>query len=206
MLVTIATVPTATLKIIPDAIKEFRARGHAARIRISDLSANEVLKAVEAGEVDFGINIIGENDPALDFQTLCDDAFILVMHPDDPQAAFQEIAWQDIDQSRFVAVWRGSGNRILIESGLARAKQKIDWAYEVRHLSTALALAEAGIGITALPQSAIADKSHAGVVTRPLINPVISRKMGTIRRADHELSAEAKIFIGIVHESSSSAI
>ena len=82
MTVTIATVPTATLKIIPDAVSAFRAQGHGERIRINDLSANDALEAVLRGEADFGINIIGTSEPELEFQVLADDEFVLVLHRD----------------------------------------------------------------------------------------------------------------------------
>ena len=199
MTVTIATVPTATLKIIPDAVTAFRAQGHRDRIRINDLSANDALETVLRGEADFGINIIGASEPDLEFRALRNDEFMLVLHRDDPLASSEAIAWRDVDESRFVAVWKGSGNRMLIDSGLARAKHKLDWAYEVRHLSTALALVEAGVGITALPNSVLAERRHSQVVSRPLIDPVISRAMGTVRRIDSELSPIASVFFSILH-------
>jgi DNA-binding transcriptional LysR family regulator len=203
MTVTIATVPTATLKIIPDAVTAFRAQGHNERIRINDLSANDALETVLRGEADFGINIIGTSEPELEFQALGDDEFVLVLHRDDPLAAEEAIAWRDVDESRFVAVWKGSGNRMLIDRGLARAKHHLDWAYEVRHLSTALALVEAGVGITALPRSALAERNQSQVISRPLTDPVISRAMGTVRRTDTELSPVANAFFAILHETCS---
>lgn len=200
MTVTIATVPTATLKIIPDAVTAFRAQGHSERIRINDLSANDALETVLRGEADFGINIIGTSEPELEFQTLRDDEFVLVLHRDDPLAAAETIAWRDVDESRFVAVWKGSGNRMLIDRGLARAKRRLGWAYEVRHLSTALALVEAGVGITALPRSALAEQHQSQVISRPLTDPVISRAMGTVRRTDTALSPVANALFAILHE------
>ena len=199
MTVTIATVPTATLKIIPDAVSAFRAQGHGERIRINDLSANDALEAVLCGEADFGINIIGTSEPELEFQILADDEFVLVLHRDDPLAAAEAISWSDVDENRFVAVWKGSGNRMLIDRGLARAKRRLGWAYEVRHLSTALALVEAGVGITALPRSALAERHQSHVVSRPLTDPVISRAMGTVRRTDVALAPAADAFFSILH-------
>lgn len=203
MTVTIATVPSATLKIIPDAVTAFRAQGHRERIRINDLSANDALETVLRGEADFGINIIGTSEPELEFQMLGNDEFVLVLHRDDPLASAKAIAWRDIDESRFVAVWKGSGNRMLIDRGLARSKRRLGWAYEVRHLSTALALVEAGVGITALPRSALAERHQSQVVSRPLTDPVISRAMGTIRRTDAELTPAATAFFAILHETCS---
>lgn len=192
--VTIATVPTATLNIIPAAIAAFRAQGHHGRVRISDLSANEVLDAVIAGEADFGVNFIGGQEPGLEFLALKEDHFVLAMHRDDVLSRKSRVRWAEIDESRFVAVWKGSGNRMLIDVALSRAKQSLDWAYEVRHLSTALGLVEAGVGVTALPTSAVPEKNHPFIVSRPLIDPVVSRSVGVVRRAGAPLSAIAQTF------------
>ncbi|HAT35062.1 MAG TPA: LysR family transcriptional regulator, partial [Rhodospirillaceae bacterium] len=200
MPITFATVPTATLKIVPDAISEFRARGQSERIRISDLSTNEVLTTVEEGEVEFGITIIGANSPDLDFKDLRTDEFVLVLRADDPIAEKSELAWNDIDSERFIAVWQGSGNRMLIDSSLARTKQSMDWAFEVRHLSSALALVEAGVGVTVLPESALAGADNSKIVTRPLVDPVVSRTMGTITRSGEKLKPATALFVEILHE------
>ena len=58
-IVTVAAVPTAIHNILPCVIRLFEQRGHSARIRISDLSANDVTEAVSQGDADFGISFIG---------------------------------------------------------------------------------------------------------------------------------------------------
>lgn len=190
--VTVASIPTATHSILPRAIAAFRAADHKGRIRISDLSASEVLDAVGTGDVDFGIDFIGAQDPNFDFRPLAEDRFALAMRQDDPLAGKTAIKWTDVDPTRFIAVWKGSGNRMLIDNALARARITLDWAYEARHLSTALALVEAGVGVSALPLSAIPDSAQSMIVARPLIEPEIVRTIGVVRRADATLSPTAE--------------
>jgi DNA-binding transcriptional LysR family regulator len=190
--VTVASIPTATHSLLPRAIADFRGAGHRGRIRISDLSANEVLDAISNGEVDFGINFIGSQDPTFEFRPLTEDRFALAMRRDDPLSEKTSIRWTEIDPTRFIAVWKGSGNRMLIDNALARSRITLDWAYEARHLSTALALVEAGVGVTALPASAIPDTAQSMVVSRPLVDPDIVRTIGAVRRANATLSPTAE--------------
>ena len=196
--VTVAAVPTATLNILPTAIRDFEAAGHKARIRVHDLSANDVLEAVAQGEADFGINFMGAQEPGLTFQMLMDDEFVLALNRDDPLAKRRRIKWSDIDEDRFIAVWKGSGNRMLIDNALARARQTLSWTYEVRHLSTALALVEAGVGVTALPASAIPAKDHPIITSRPLVEPKVSRTVGVVRRTGGTLPAMAERFFDVM--------
>jgi DNA-binding transcriptional LysR family regulator len=197
-MVTVAAIPTATHHLLPEAMTRFRQSGFQGRIRILDLSADAVLNAVAAGEADFGINFIGGQEPGLDFHVLADDPFVLAMPVGDPLASQETIQWTDIDPTRFIAVWKGSGNRMLIDAALARSRISLAWAYEVRHLSTALSLVEAGLGVTALPASAMPGADHPLVTARPLTNPDITRAVGTVRRTQARLSATAEAFYEMV--------
>lgn len=194
--VTVAAVPTATRSLLPAAIRKFRAEGFAGRIRVADLSAGDVLSVVADGEADFGVNFIGAQEPGLDFLALADDPFVLAMRRDDPMAGAKTVRWRDIDPQRYIAVWKGSGNRLLIDAALAQARIQLAWAYETRHLSTALDLVEAGLGVAALPASAMPDDAHPLLTARPLTSPDISRAIGLIKRANARLSAAAEGLYG----------
>ena len=56
--VTIAAVPTATYYFLPRVIEDFNTQYPRIRIRILDLSANDVLQAVQRGQAEFGINLL----------------------------------------------------------------------------------------------------------------------------------------------------
>lgn len=195
-IITVAAVPTATRSLLPGAIARFRATGFKGRVRIDDLSANAVLDAVASGAADFGVNFIGVQEPGLDFRALMDDPFVLALPADDPLAARDAVRWADIDQAQFIAVWKGSGNRMLIDAALARARIPLGWAYEARHLSTALGLVEAGLGMTALPASAMPAHDLPGVAVRPLIQPEVTRAIGLVRRVGARLGDPAEALYG----------
>lgn len=199
-IVSVAAVPTATRSLLPDAIQAFRRAGYNARVRIADLSANDVLDAVTAGEADFGINFVGTQEPGLDFRILRDDPFVLAMPANDPLKEIASVRWRDIDPNRFIAVWKGSGNRMLIDAALAKERLSLAWAYEVRHLSTALDLVEAGLGVTALPQSTLPGHGHPLIAARPLTNPVVARGVGVLRRTGARLSEAAEALYAALTE------
>ena len=73
-----------------------------------------------------------------------------------------------------------------------RTTRKLDWFYEVRHLSTSLGLVEAGLGVSALPCLAMPHSGNSTVVSVPLVEPVIRRTLGMIRVKNRPLSAAAE--------------
>ena len=190
-LVTVAAIPTAMPWILPRAIRAFRHAGHDARIRLLDGDANQVAEQVLAGEADFGVSFIPAEEPGLTFEPLLDDRFVLAMRRDDRLARREAIAWTEVDGARLVVPAKGTGNRMLIDEALARARLSLRWAYEVGRSTTLLSLVESGVGVATLPESAIPIGPDAPVVARALIDPAVSRAVGTLRRASYVLPPAA---------------
>ena len=194
-LVTMACVPTAAFYFLPKVIKAFNEDFPHIRFRIRDLTANEGLQAVARGEVEFGINLMGNSDPELSFEPLIDDPFVLAMRRDHPLSRFAEIQWPQLQGHHLVVVDRSSGNRTLLDSALARSGLQLNWFYEVTHLNTSLGLVEAGLGISVLPELATPRDEHPFLVTRPIVDPVVTRTIGVVRRKSAILSPAADRFI-----------
>ncbi len=96
-LITMACVPTAAFYFLPTVIKTFSEQYPHIRLRIRDLTANEGLQAVARGEVEFGINLMGNSDPDLSFEPLIDDPFVLAMRKDHPLAKYDTIHWNQLE-------------------------------------------------------------------------------------------------------------
>ncbi len=193
--VTIACLPTAAFYFLPSVIARFQQDHPQVRFRILDLPATEGLQAVERGEVEFGINFMGASVPDLAFDALVEDPFVLACRRDHPLARKRKVSWSDLAPHRLITVHRTSGNRTLLDGALARENLRLNWFYEVTHLSTSLGLVEAGVGISVLPQMATPRGEHATLVTRPLANPVVSRTIGVVRRRGAQLSPVAEEFL-----------
>lgn len=197
-IVTIASVPSAMQFFLPSVIERFSESLPRIRVRLLDLSANDVMTAVQEGEADFGINFLPSEQPGMDFLPLRRDPFHLAMRRDHALAERREVRWDDLSEAKNIAVWKGSGNRLQIDLELARAGKTLNWFYEVRHLTTSLGLVEAGLGVAALPLSALPGPDHPILVSRPLIDPSIARTIGTIRRAGARLSTSATVFYDLL--------
>ncbi len=181
--ITVAIVPTVVTRLLSPAIHAFRAAGFAARIRLLDTSANEVAEAVAAGEADFGLCSIPMLEPSTEFEPLFDDPIALALSQDHPMAGRGTVNWDELTDLPLILPARGTGNRLLIDEALARARLPLVWTYEIGRSSTALDLVISGLGVALLPQSLLRSATVSGVVSCGLGMPEIIRPIGLLSRA-----------------------
>jgi DNA-binding transcriptional LysR family regulator len=197
-LVSIAAVPTVVFYFLPRTITGFSARYPRVRVRILDVSANEGLEGVTRGEVDFGINFIGASHPEIDFTPLARDPFVLACRHDHALASCSHVSWEDLAAHRVITVGRSSGNRALIDNALAERGLRLNWSYEVTHLSGSLGLVEAGLGVAVLPRLATPAAGHPIIRTVPLVEPEVTRTIGIVQRHGAVLSPLAAQFLAML--------
>jgi DNA-binding transcriptional LysR family regulator len=194
--VTLACVPTAALQVLPPVIRDYSQQFPDNRIRILDLHANEVLQAVVGGEAEFGLTLSGAEPAGVDVEPLFDDPFVVACHRDHPLAKRKSVRWADLGAHRVITVGRLSGNRALLDFGLPATLPQQRWTYEVQHsFWTGLGLVEAGIGVIAVPTLALSGRNSPQLVSRPLVEPKLSRTLAVIRRRGVTLSPAAQAFL-----------
>ena len=97
--------------------------------------------------------------------------------------------WPSYD---YISVGRTSGNRLLLDQALAGVAGRPQAIYEAQHVTTTLGLVEAGLGVAAVPSMAMPAPDHPLLVSVPLVDPVVTRKVGLIRRRGRSLSPAAQ--------------
>jgi DNA-binding transcriptional LysR family regulator len=190
--VTVACVPSAGFYFLPQVIKRYHAEFPNIRVKIVDASANEVLAAVARGESDFGLNFIGSAEADLEFQVILEEPFVLACRRDHPLATRRSVPWSELRPYDFMTVGKSSGNRLLMDLALAGVANRPVAIYEAQHVVTLLGLVEAGLGVAAVPRLAMPGEDHPTLVSVPLKDPVITRRMGLIRRRGRSLSPAAQ--------------
>lgn len=180
--VTVAIMPTVVQRLLPKAIQSFRDKGHKARIRFLDMTANEVAEAVGQGDADFGICSVPVEDRSSEFEPLFDDPMVLVLPCGHHLENTDPILWSDLAREPLILSARGTGNRLLIDDAMARARLDHFWTYEVQRSATMLELVSGRSGIGILPRSAVTDAYTNRIALRPLPAPGIIRPVGLLTR------------------------
>ena len=190
--VTIACVPSTVHYYLSDVIRRYHAVAPKVRIKVLDAGANEVLAAVSRGEADFGIDFLGSQEGDLDFEPLVEERFVAACRRDHALARSRRVTWAQLAEHDYISVGRASGNRVLLDQALAGLPRRPQAIYETQHVNTALGLVEAGLGVAAIPSMAMPGRDHPLLVSVPLVDPVVTRKVGLIRRRGRSLSPAAR--------------
>ena len=198
--VTVACVPSAASYFLPGVIKRYHLAYPNIRVRIFDAGANEVLAAVARGEADFGLNFIGSQEADLEFEVILEEPFVAACRRDHPLARRKSVAWNELRAYDFMTVGKSSGNRLLMDLALAGVPDRPAWIYEAQHVMTLLGLVEAGLGVAALPRLAMPGKDHPILASVPLTDPVVTRRVGLIRRRNRSLSPAAQELYSLTAE------
>ncbi|MGU7772974.1 LysR substrate-binding domain-containing protein [Burkholderia sp. MR1-5-21] len=196
--VTIACVPSVAYYFLPNVIARFRARYPKIRIKLIDASANEVLDAVVSGEADFGVSFMGSQEPGVEFRTLLQERFVAACRRDHPLAAKKRVTWSELYEYDYVSVDKTSGNRLLLDQALAGIAPRTPSVCETRHVTTMLGLVEAGLGVAAVPSMAMPLPTHPILTSVPLVDPVVTRRVGIVRRRARALTPAAQEFLNAV--------
>ncbi|GAA6121221.1 LysR family transcriptional regulator [Acidovorax sp. FG27] len=189
--VTVACIPSVAGNLLPQVLKAFATAQPEVQVHVLDENARQVLDAVLRGEADFGVSFTGSQESALRFDALTRERYVLALPPGHAWAGRREVAWSELAGERLVSVSHHSGNRLVLDQVMAELpEQPVAW-YECNHVSGALALVEAGLGMAAIPQLAL-EPSHPRVRSVPLTQPEVWRTLGLLQRRDRVLSPMAQ--------------
>lgn len=190
--ITIACVPSAVYYFLPEVLRSYHEIFPKIRIKVHDASANEVLSVVANGEADFGVNFVGSDESNIEFKTIFEERFVVACKKDHPLSKKKKLTWSELAGHDFISVSKSSGNRMLIDLALAGKSQSPNIIYEAQHVTTSLGLVEAGMGIAVVPSLAMPNKDHPVLASIPLFDPVVSRKIGLIKKRGRSLIPAAE--------------
>ncbi|KRM87504.1 LysR family transcriptional regulator [Lacticaseibacillus thailandensis] len=155
--ITLGVNPSLAQVILPQLLPEFHRRFPQVQIHLFEQPAVAMAQAVLAGDIDMHIGIGRTYDEALEHQRLFTDSAALIMPsrllpPDFDANATPGIATLIHDQD-FIAETDDSGFQHLVTSFLAQNEATPNIILRTPNLTTAVQLANAGLGATIVPAS-----------------------------------------------------
>jgi DNA-binding transcriptional LysR family regulator len=168
--------------------------------------ARRSLGAVISGEADFGVSFMGSQESEIEFKMLLQERFVAACRRDHPLARKKRVTWNELYEHEYVSVDKTSGNRLLLDQALSAVAPRAPSVCETRHVTTMLGLVEAGLGVAAVPSMAMPGHEHPILTSVPLVEPVVNRRVGIVKRRGRALTPAAEEFHRMIIEAKRSGM
>lgn len=187
-----ACVPTVAGTTLPRLLTDFARRYPGISVRVRELTHPDLVEAVRRREVDFGIGPQPEKEGDLQYQPIFVDGYVALLPASEASANNGEITLHELVKLPLLTLgtsqFQQHLQRVLTEEGLM-----LDRHYEFTHVSTLIAMAEAGLGVAVLP--GIAAPVDGVLKTVRIVRPDMSRTIAVITIRGHSLSPSAARFV-----------
>lgn len=186
--VRIAAVPSIAGSILPQAILNYSSNFPEVKIELRDMDSASVLRELARERVDIGLATASQYGGSLHRQELLSDAFGLVCSADHPLAELRRaLTWADVAPHRFIA------NALSAQIPAAASQQlHEDSLLKVHNMTSLLAMVQAGLGVTILPEMTAKLAESSGLLFCPLADSSARRQIHLLRKADNPVSPAAR--------------
>ncbi|MFL6603247.1 MAG: LysR family transcriptional regulator, partial [Steroidobacteraceae bacterium] len=159
--------PSCAASLLPDLIREFTREEPGVAFVVRDVINNLVPGLVRSSQVDFGIAVRDEQHSDMEWRPLFSDSLHVVYGSEDPGFEAGTVTAACLASRPLILMVPGSSVREKVDEAFAAAGLTALAACEVNHMSTAVALVRASLGITILPSTAAEIKMQSDIRSRP---------------------------------------
>lgn len=196
----IAALPSIACAAIPRALAQFSQTFPDIDIDLHDVQHERAMALVRDGIVDIAVTLKPGRTAGLGFESAATDTAHLVCPRKHALARHKSARWLDLAGYPFIGITRISSVRRLTDAAFVHGGIAIEPRYEVEQVPSAIALVEAGLGITALPSLTFAMFKGRDLAVRPLVEPVMRRDVGFVTREQRALPAFAEALKRAIRE------
>jgi LysR family carnitine catabolism transcriptional activator len=193
--IVIAALPSIACAVLPAAIEDLARRHPGVEIALHDVQHERALTLVIEGIADLAVTLKPAARDDLVFEEVVADVAHVVCRSDDPLMRCQSVRWRDLAGRPFIGFTRISSVRRITDAAFVHAEVAIEPRYEVEQIPSAIALVEAGLGVTVLPSLAFSLLKGRDLAARPLVEPRLRRNVGFVTFAGRILPALAGVFM-----------
>jgi DNA-binding transcriptional LysR family regulator len=192
--VLVACAPSFASSILPPALAAFQKQYPEIFIQVREAYGSEIIEAIRNNTVDFGIGPLERDDKDITFTHILSDGFVAVLAGNHPLASKKKLKFTDILDEPVLAMPSRSATRSLLETIFENNGRTLAPKFEMLHHQTLISMADAGLGIAVLPETAVPPTRDGTYAIVPLTQPTEKRRMGILMARGHSSSPAAAAF------------
>ncbi|MBL9011294.1 MAG: hydrogen peroxide-inducible genes activator [Alphaproteobacteria bacterium] len=191
----LGVIPTVAPFVLPYVLPQLRRRYPSLLLFLVEDLTERLVTSLRDGALDAALIALPFDTPGLETATLFNDPFVLAARADHPLMAGKTPSDEAVQAERLLLLRDGHCMRDHALSACGVHAPRHDDAFEATSLMTLVQMVDNGLGVTLLPQMAVARGLLKGtnLATRPLSGDAPAREIalvwrkGTLRRAEFEL-------------------
>jgi DNA-binding transcriptional LysR family regulator len=195
IIVKIAAISFVAAAILPSAIISFN-KGHPiTRVQVTDAFSDRVFTLVRQEEVDFGIASLTEAPADIQTSVLFRDQLSAVFSLEPRLAQKSVVLLQDLLEVPLILMEPRTSNRRLVDRAFQSISRFVKPRYEANQITTAVAMAEAGLGVAVLPATLFRSRQNRRLHVKPIQHDMLCRDIGIVQKVGHSLPPDAAKFL-----------
>lgn len=194
---------TAATYILPPILRRFHDAFPRVELSLRTGPSSHTVDLVASNAVDIGIAMDSEERPGIHFEPLAQYVLAVVVHPEHPLARDKNrgVTVNDLGGQPMVIMQEGTNLRSLTDRILSDGGVKAVVAMELDNVEAIKKMIAAQLGISILPQIAVADEVRSGVLRiLPLDGGIHRRQISAVYRDDKYLSSAMAAFMDTVRD------
>ncbi|WP_233193140.1 LysR substrate-binding domain-containing protein [Acidimangrovimonas sediminis] len=159
--------PSIGYGILPRVLAEFLRDRPKLKVSVELGSVDEIVARLISGQAELGLSITRPRHPALTVRPVAEGRLMCVSPVDHEVTLSPRVRVTDLNHVRHISYAPGTPlgqtvDRVFSDAGLERR-----YFFEVRHTSTALEMAAAGLGVALVDNFALIGRARADIAIRP---------------------------------------
>lgn len=191
----LGVIPTIAPFVLPYALPPLRKKYPALQLFLMEDMTERLVTTLRDGALDAALIALPFDTPGLETFGIAMDPFVVAARKDHPLMKLKELTPEAVQAEKLLLLRDGHCMRDHALSACGVNAPRHDDAFEATSLMTLVQMVDNGLGVTLLPQMAVARGllKGTGLMTRPLAGDAPAREIalvwrkGTMRRAEFEL-------------------
>jgi LysR family transcriptional regulator, carnitine catabolism transcriptional activator len=191
----VATTPTFAQTLVPRLVAGFVGQHPGAHVDILDVPPAQFAATLASGQAEVGIGFLGRDDQELKAHRLIGDHLSLVTAKGAVALGASGLPWSALSGYPIALMRPGYGIRQIIDEASRTAGVLLTVSHEVGHMSTALAMAAAGITNTIAPAQLARMSLFPNLEAHRIRAPIVKRDISLVTLHERTLSLLAHRFV-----------
>lgn len=201
--ISIGTVNSIGIYMLPNLLKEFKEAYPEVRIKIDFKSAREAVDLLQAGKVDIAIITWNRKYEDLTGIPLRSNKMFLVGPPDHPLAGVERLSPREMEKYPFIGFEQGTPTRMMVDALFKRMAIDVDYTMESGNAATIKHMVMAGMGLAFLPEVAVGQEIRDGRLIRLEVPTMaMTQEITLYYKKSRSLSSTKQEFIQFLKERS----